>query len=150
MQKIHTCLWFDHEAEEAAQFYVSLFKNSKVGRIARYGQSGSEVSGQKKGSVMTAEFDIDGQHFMGLNGGDHYKFSPAASLMVWCKDETEIDGLWAKLKQGGSVLMELNKYPWAEKYGWCQDRFGLSWQLMIGENRQKIAPALLFTDEKFG
>jgi len=101
MQTITPCLWFDDKAEEAVKFYVSIFKNSKVGRIARYGEAGAKVSGRPKGSVMTATFEIEGQEFMALNGGPHFKFSEAISLIVNCESQEEIDEFWEKLSDGG-------------------------------------------------
>ncbi|MGE0174333.1 MAG: VOC family protein [Oligoflexales bacterium] len=150
MQNITPCLWYDNQAEEAAKLYTSIFSKSKILSTARYGKSGSQISGRKEGSVMTVEFEIEGLRFTGLNGGPFFKFSPSVSFCVWCKDEKEIDNLWAKLSEGGSVLMELEKYPWSEKYGWCSDRFGVSWQVIIGDNPQKIAPAFLFVNRLFG
>lgn len=151
MSKISTCLWFNGQAEEAAKFYTSLFKNSKMGTVARYDKATAAVSGQKEGSAMTANFEIEGLKVMGLNGGPDFKFTPAFSISVTCKDEKEIDDLWQKItKDGGPILFELKKYPWSEKYGWCTDRFGLSWQLMLGESPQKIMPALLFTGNLYG
>lgn len=150
MQKISSCLWFDNQAEEAARFYVSLFKNSKIGKIARYGDSGSKVSGQKKGSVMTVEFEIEGQNILGLNGGPQFKFTPALSFFVWCETERELDELWRNLSLGGVVRMGLDKYPWSEKYGWTSDRYGVEWQLILSSHKQKIAPCFLFVDKMFG
>ncbi|WP_374076040.1 VOC family protein [Bdellovibrio bacteriovorus] len=150
MQKINPCLWFDHQAEDAAKFYTSLFENSKVGRVARYGKAGAQASGQKEGSVMTVEFELHGQHFLGLNGGPVFKFTPGVSLFVSCKTEAEMDNLWGKLTKGGSTIWELKKYPWSEKYGWCEDKYGLSWQLILADHKQKIAPAFLFMDKLFG
>ena len=99
---------------------------------------------------MTVEFELECQEFLALNGGPQFKFTPAMSFYIWCKDENEINHYWRKLSAGGSALFELKKYPWAEKYGWCIDQFGLSWQMMIGEGPQKIAPAFLFTGPLFG
>jgi len=150
MQKIVPCLWFDDNAEQAVQFYTSVFSDSQKNETSYYGKSGAEVSGRKEGSPMMVDFEINGYQLMALNGGPLFKFTPAISLFVWCKDQQEIDSLWTKLSKDGSVLMELNKYTWAEKYGWCQDKFGLSWQLIIGENKQRIAPAILFANKVFG
>ncbi|HEX7673623.1 MAG TPA: VOC family protein [Bdellovibrio sp.] len=150
MQKISPCLWFDNQAEEAVKFYTSLFKNSKIGKTARYSEDAAQASGQKKDSVMTVEFQIAGYQMTALNGGPVFKFSSAVSFFVWCDSESEINGLWEKLSQGGSALMEINKYPWAERYGWCEDRYGVSWQLMLAPNKQKIAPAFLYVNKLFG
>lgn len=150
MKKLSTCLWFNDQAEEAAQFYASLFKRSKVGRTVRYGGSGAEVSGQKKGSVMTVELELEGHEIMALNGGPMFKFTPANSFFVWCETEAEIKRLWDQLAEGGTARMGLDRYPWAERYGWTADRFGVEWQIMLGKSEQKIVPALLFVDALFG
>jgi predicted 3-demethylubiquinone-9 3-methyltransferase (glyoxalase superfamily) len=120
MQKITPCLWFDSQAEEAAMFYVSIFKNSKIGHITRYGEAGADVSGRPKGSVMTVTFEIEGQEFMALNGGPHFTFSEAISLMVKCETQQEIDVMWEKLSQGGET----------GQCGWLKDKYGLSWQII--------------------
>jgi predicted 3-demethylubiquinone-9 3-methyltransferase (glyoxalase superfamily) len=120
MQKITPCLWFDSQAEEAANFYVSIFKSSKIGHITRYGEAGAKVSGRPKGTVMTVTFEIEGQEFMALNGGPHFKFSEAISLMVKCDTQKEIDVMWEKLSQGGET----------GQCGWLKDKYGLSWQII--------------------
>jgi len=120
MQKITPCLWFDSQAEEAAKYYVSIFKNSKIGNMTRYGDTGAEVSGRPKGSVMTVTFEIEGQEFMALNGGPHFTFSEAISLMVKCMTQKEIDEMWEKLSQGGEE----------GQCGWLKDKYGLSWQIV--------------------
>ena len=120
MQKITPCLWFDHQAEEAAKFYASIFKNSKIGNITRYGEAGAKVSGRPKGSVMTVTFAIEGQEFVALNGGPHFTFSEAISLMVKCETQKEIDEMWEKLAQGGEK----------GQCGWLKDKYGLSWQIV--------------------
>jgi predicted 3-demethylubiquinone-9 3-methyltransferase (glyoxalase superfamily) len=120
MKGITPCLWFDDQAEEAARFYTSVFKNSRVGSISHYGESGSKASGRPKGSVMMVEFEIAGQKFLGLNGGPHFKFSEAISLMVDCENQQEIDEYWAKLSEGGSE----------GPCGWLKDKYGLSWQVV--------------------
>ncbi|MBI4302864.1 MAG: VOC family protein [Chloroflexi bacterium] len=150
MQKITPHLWFDNQAEEAVNFYISIFKNSKLVNITRYGEAGAEVSGRPKGTVMTLAFQLDGQEFMALNGGPIFKFTPAVSFFVNCKHPQELDELWRRLADGGTVLMELDKYPFAEKYGWLQDKYGLSWQLVLASRTQKITPFLLFVGEQHG
>lgn len=120
MQKIRPCLWFDDQAEEAMSFYVSIFKNSKVGKITRYGNKGAKVSGRPKGSVMTVTFQLDGQQFMALNGGPHFTFTEAVSFIVNCKTQGEIDELWEKLSEGGEK----------GQCGWLKDKYGLSWQIV--------------------
>ena len=101
MQKLTPCLWFDDKAEEAATFYVSIFKNSRLGSIARYGEAGAQASGRPKGSVMTVTFEIEGQEFVALNGGPLFTFSEAVSFMVKCNSQAEIDEVWSKLSEGG-------------------------------------------------
>ena len=123
MQKITPCLWFDSQAEEAANFYVSIFKNSQIGNMTRYGEAGAEVSGRPKGSVMTVTFEIEGQEFVALNGGPHFTFSEAISLMVKCETQKEIDEIWEKLSHGGEE----------GPCGWLKDKYGLSWQIVSPE-----------------
>ena len=120
MQKITPCLWFDDKGEEAANFYVSIFNNSKVGRIAHYGEAGAEVSGRPKGTVMTVEFQIEGQEFLALNGGPIFKFTEAISFVVNCKTQAEVDRFWKKLSAGGKEV----------QCGWLRDKYGLSWQIV--------------------
>src|SRR5499427_8234443 len=120
MQTITPCLWFDSAAEEAAKFYVSVFKNSKLGKISRYGKEGFEVHGKPAGSVMTAEFEIEGQKFVALNGGPHFKFNEAVSFQIHCETQQEIDDFWSKLAKDGEE----------GPCGWLKDKFGLSWQVI--------------------
>ncbi len=121
MQKIAPCLWFDNQAEQAAKFYTSIFKHSKIRHMTRYGEAGVAVSGRPKGSVMIVVFEIEGQEFVALNGGPHFKFSEAISLMVKCETQHEIDEMWEKLSQGGE------EWP----CGWLKDQYGLSWQIVV-------------------
>lgn len=146
MQKITPFLWFDNNAEEAVNFYTTLFKNSKEGNASHYDEAGAKVSGRPKGSVMTIPFQLYGQEFVALNGGPHFKFNPSVSFFVNCKTENEVQKLWDKLSVGGKALMPLDKYPFSEKYGWIQDKYGLSWQLIlsVGEIKQNIIPSMLF------
>ena len=116
MQKITPFLWFNDQAEEAMNFYVSIFKNSKVGRVTRYGEAGPGP----KGSVMSATFQLDGQEFMALNGGPHFSFTPAISFFVNCETQEEVDELWEKLSAGGKK----------DRCGWLKDKYGLSWQII--------------------
>ena len=153
MRNIIPNLWFDSEAEEAAKLYASLFENSSVGRITRYTKAGKEVHGQPEGKVMTVEFQLAGQDFLGLNGGPIFKFNPAISFLVACETKEEVDHLWAKLIEGGKALMELDAYPFSERYGWLEDKYGLSWQFMyFGEQpiTQKITPTLMYVGEVAG
>jgi predicted 3-demethylubiquinone-9 3-methyltransferase (glyoxalase superfamily) len=152
MQKITPFLWYDRQAEDAAKFYISVFKNSKMGSVTKYNEASAKASGKQTGSVMTASFKIDGYSFTAINGGPVFKINPSISFFYHSKDEKEIDDLWGKLSDGGKVLMELNKYDWSKKYGWVEDKFGLSWQLMLIDNdiEQKIVPSFLFTAKVFG
>ncbi|MFZ1746881.1 MAG: VOC family protein [Nitrospirales bacterium] len=120
MQKITPCLWFDNQAEEAVIFYVSIFKNSKIGNVTHYGEEGAKVSGRPKGSVMTVTFQLDGQEFMALNGGPHFTFTEAVSFIVNYQTQNEIDELWEKLSKGGEK----------GQCGWLKDKYGLSWQIV--------------------
>ena len=120
MQKISPCLWFDNQAEEAVNFYVSIFKNTRIGNITRYGEEGAKVSGRPKGSVMTLTFQLDGQEFMALNGGPHFTFTEAVSFIIHCASQEEVDELWEKLSEGGEK----------GQCGWLKDKYGLSWQIV--------------------
>lgn len=120
MQKIVPHLWFDDQAEEAARYYVSIFKRGKIGTISRYGEGAAGISGRPKGSVMTVAFELDGQELIALNGGPMFTFSPAISLFVNCETQEEVDRLWKKLSDGGE----------AQPCGWLRDRYGVSWQLV--------------------
>lgn len=144
------CLWFDDNAEDAVNFYASLFENSKILSTRRYGKEGFEIHQRPDGSVMTMNFELSGQKFLALNGGPIFKFSEAVSLFVYCESNERIETLYKQLSDGGSVLMPLGKYDWSEKYAWVKDKFGLSWQLDIDKinSPQKILPSFLFTNEK--
>ncbi len=151
MQKISNCLWFDTQGVEAANFYVSLFKNAGLGAITYYDKASAEISGQPEGSVLTVTFELEGCSFMALNGGPHFKLTPSISFLVYCETPEEVDELYAKLSEDGEVLMPLQQYPFSERYAWVQDRFGLSWQLYLGSPRgQKIVPSLLYVGEQSG
>jgi predicted 3-demethylubiquinone-9 3-methyltransferase (glyoxalase superfamily) len=146
MQKIIPCLWFDNQAEEAMYFYTSMFNDAKIGNVTRYGEAGPGPTG----SVLTASFELLGQEFTALNGGPMFKFTPALSFFVNCETEAEVDKLWEKLASGGTVLMELDTYPFSKKFGWVEDQFGISWQLNLASRKQKIVPAFLFVGEQNG
>ena len=120
MQKITPFLWFDNQAEEAVKFYTSIFKNSRIGKIARYGEEGERIAGRPKGSIMTVEFQLEGQEFIALNGGPHCKFTEAISFVVNCKTQAEVDKFWKKLSAGGKKV----------QCGWLKDEYGLSWQIV--------------------
>lgn len=119
-QKITPCLWFDSQAEEAAKFYTSVFKNSAIKHVSRYGEAGKEVHGREAGSVMVVEFEIEGRTFTALNGGPLFKFNEAVSFQVMCESQDEIDYFWDKLTEGGRE----------SQCGWLKDKFGLSWQVV--------------------
>ena len=120
MQKITPFLWFDDKAEEAVNFYVSIFKNARIGNLTRYDEAGEKVSGRPKDSVMTVEFQLDGQEFVALNGGPHFKFTEAVSFVVNCETQAEVDEFWEKLSAGGEEV----------QCGWLKDKYGLSWQIV--------------------
>ena len=122
VQRIAPCLWFDDQGEEAAKFYTSIFKNSKIVRIARYGEAGHEVHGRPAGTVMTVEFELDGQRFTALNGGPIFKFNEAISFQVNCETQEELDYYWEKLSEGGDKK--------AQQCGWLKDKYGASWQVV--------------------
>ena len=124
---ITSCLWFDNEGEDAAKLYCSVFKNSKLGKVTRYGKEGFEVHGQPEGKVMTVDFELEGSKFVALNGGPHFKFNEAVSFQIHCETQDEIDYYWSKLTAGGGQESQC---------GWLKDRYGLSWQVnprVLGE-----------------
>jgi predicted 3-demethylubiquinone-9 3-methyltransferase (glyoxalase superfamily) len=120
MQRITTFLWFNDQAEEAAKFYISIFKNSEILCVTRYGPAAAKASGRPKGSVMTVKFRMEGQEFVALNGGPHFKFTEAVSLVVNCRTQRELDTFWQKLSAGGEI----------SRCGWLKDKYGLSWQIV--------------------
>ena len=120
MQKITPFLWFDNQAEEAVNYYLSIFKNSKILNVARYGDDAAKVSGRPNGSVMTVSFQLDGQQFVALNGGPVFSFSPAISFVVNCQTQQEVDALWEKLSAGGEQ----------QQCGWIKDKYGVTWQIV--------------------
>ncbi len=130
-------MWFDSQAKAAAEYYCSIFSNSKI--ISE--------------SPVAVQFELEGNKVMSLNGGPMFKINPSISLFVTCATVEEIDRIWHWLSEGGSAMMPLDKYPWSEKYGWVVDKFGMTWQLMLGDlasDGQKIMPSLLFVGEQFG
>lgn len=153
MQKIIPHLWFDKEAKEAAEFYASVFSNSGVKNVTTLHDTPS-------GDCDIVSFELRGQPFMAISAGPYFKFTPAISFMVNFdpsreKDAKEnIDAAWEKLSKGGTVLMPIQEYPFSKRYGWVQDKYGLSWQLILtnpeGEERPEIVPTLLFVGEKYG
>lgn len=137
MNKMYPCLWFNNQANEAAKFYCSVFENSSI----------------KSENPMVVIFELHGQKFMGLNGGSNFIANPSMSFFVVCETENETDNVWKKLSEEGTVLMPLDKYPWSEKYGWVQDKFGFSWQISLGalsDVGQKFTPSFLFSEGQYG
>jgi predicted 3-demethylubiquinone-9 3-methyltransferase (glyoxalase superfamily) len=128
--KITPCLWFDHQGEEAARFYVSVFPNSKINQISHYGEAGKEVHQRPPGSVLSVAFELDGQTFIALNGGPIFKFTEAVSLQIYCDSQQEVDHFWETLSAGGD--------PAAQQCGWLKDKYGLSWQVV-----PRVLPDLL-------
>jgi predicted 3-demethylubiquinone-9 3-methyltransferase (glyoxalase superfamily) len=122
MQKITPCLWFDDKAKEAAKFYASIFKNSKIGDVTYYGKEGFEIHRKEEGSVLTVDFEIEGQKFVALNGGPIFKFNEAISFQVHCETQEEVDYYWEKLSEGGDEK--------AQQCGWLKDKYGVSWQIV--------------------
>lgn len=120
--RITPCLWFDDQAEEAAEFYTGIFRNSRIVTITRYGEAGREIHGKPAGSVMVVAFELDRQPFTALNGGPHFKFNEAVSLQVGCETQEEVDYYWEKLSEGGDER--------AQQCGWLKDKYGLSWQII--------------------
>jgi predicted 3-demethylubiquinone-9 3-methyltransferase (glyoxalase superfamily) len=146
MQKITPFLWFDKEAKEAAEFYTSVFKDSKI-------KDTTTLHNTPSGTVEIITIELLGQEFQLMSAGPLFKFTPAVSFLVACNTKEEVDALWRELSEGGSALMELGEYPFSEKYGWVQDRYGLSWQVMFMGDRkikQKITPTLMFVGEQCG
>jgi predicted 3-demethylubiquinone-9 3-methyltransferase (glyoxalase superfamily) len=146
MQKITPHLWFDNEANEAAKFYVSIFRNSKI-------KSKATLHNTPSGTVDLLTIQLLGQEFRLISAGPLFKFTPAVSFLVTLDKKTEVDALWNELSKGGSALMELGEYPFSERYGWTRDRYGLSWQVMfIGDREieQRITPTLMFVGEQAG
>lgn len=161
MQKITPCLWFDNNCEEAVNFYTSIFPNSKIKSILRYPEGVTEgpMAGMG-GKIWTAYFELDGLAFQALDGGPLFKLNPSISFFVNFDPSRDpqavehLDTLWAKLSEGGTALMPLQEYPFSKRYGWIQDRWGVSWQLILtdpeGEPRPSIIPSLLFVGDVCG
>ncbi len=147
MQKIIPHLWFDKEAKEAAQFYTSVFPNSQITNI-------NTIKGAPSGDCDIVSFKLQDQGFMAISAGPYFKFNPSISFFVNCNTKEEVDEYWAKLSEGGKALMPLDKYPFSEHYGWIQDKYGLSWQLILtkpeAEEKPKLVPSLLFSGNIYG
>lgn len=150
MKKIIPYFWFNQNGEEAVAFYTGIFKNSSTGRVQRFDKLGAEISGMPEGAVLSIDFQLCGQDFVALNNKDYFKFSPAVSMMVTSNSIDEVNQLWDKLSKGGTVMMELGEYPFSQRYGFLEDRFGVSWQIIFNGEEQKIIPSLLFVGKKFG
>lgn len=152
MATITPNIWFDNQSEEAVNFYISIFDNSKIIRIDRYSEAGQEFHKQKPGSVMNIEFTLANQHFIAINGGPIFKLNPAISFYVACESNEEVDSIFKKLSEGGSIMMELGEHPFSSYYTWFNDKYGVSWQLNKNceQIKQKISPSLLFTQDKCG
>ena len=129
-QRITPFLWFNTEAEDAAKFYTSVFSNARIGSILRYDKAAAQASGQPEGSAMTVSFQLDGQDFTALNGGPHFKFNEAISLVINCESQAEVDHYWNRLAEGGD--------PAGQQCGWLKDKFGVSWQVVPTELPQLI------------
>lgn len=142
-QKITPFLWFDHQAEEAANFYASVFPSSKVDRVQRLSEA-----------IKVVSFTLGDQRFSAMDAGPMFQLNPSISFFVVCETEAETDAAWGRLMEGGQVMMPLDKYPWSDKYGWLQDRFGVNWQISLGRledtGGHKFSPSLLFTGERMG
>lgn len=151
-RSIVPCLWLDHQAEDAAAFYVGTFPGGRTVATSRYPESSDNPSGRPRGSVLTVEVELAGQRFTLLNGGPHFVLNPSISFFVEVGTAGEADRLYSVLAEGGSALMPIGSYPWSERYGWVKDRFGASWQVMAGRGRggTAIVPCLMFTGPQQG
>jgi predicted 3-demethylubiquinone-9 3-methyltransferase (glyoxalase superfamily) len=158
MQKIVPSLWFDHNAKEAADFYISIFADSKINTLSHYPKNEKEglADFQKDlaGKILTVDFELSGYHFLAINADATFKPNPSISFFYSCASKEEANELWKKLSTDGKTLMELGEYPFSKYYGWIQDKYGFSWQLMLNNptdnKRPKIIPSLLFTKEQDG
>jgi len=155
LQKITPFLWFDDEATDAVNFYLSVFSQQEgalntITRVILYGDEAAEASGRSAGSVMTIAFLINGQEFAAINGGPAFRFSPSISFFVTCNTDQKVNLLWSRLSEGGNILMNLDKYPFSEKFGWVNDKYGVSWQIALSEGPQKITPCLMFSGNQHG
>ena len=150
------CVWMDDQAQDAASFYTRVFPGGRITAVTHYPQVDDNPSGKPPGSVLTVEFEIAGRRFTALNGGRQFKPNPSISFFVWVDGPAAADRFFAALSEGGKELMQLDKYPWSERYGWVQDRFGVSWQVMAvqrkapGPSEVTIAPCLMFADAQHG
>ncbi len=150
MQKIAPCIWYDQDALSAAELYVSAFQDSRIDYVTHYMENNPFPSDVPAGKPLTVRFTLCGQEFGALNGGPVFKPTPAISFFVDCESEAQMNALWDKLSDGGAVLMEVQEYPFSKKFGWLADRFGVSWQISLSGQKQKISPYLMFTEGVFG
>lgn len=146
------CLWFDDQAEEAASFYTKTFPDGRVTAVSRYPETIDNPGGKPRGSVLTVEFEIAGQRFTALNGGPQFVLNPTISFFAFTETAADTDRIFAALAEGGDVLMPIDTYPWSERYGWVQDRFGVSWQVMTGREPggPTIVPCMMFAGAQHG
>jgi predicted 3-demethylubiquinone-9 3-methyltransferase (glyoxalase superfamily) len=150
MRKISPCIWYDRDALQAAELYVSAFENSRIEYVTHYLENDASPSELPAGTPLTARFTLCGQEFIAMNGGPVFRPNPAISFFVDCESETQMDTLWDKLVKGGTVLMEAAEYPFSKRFGWLADRYGVSWQISFSGKRQKITPYLMFTENVCG
>lgn len=152
MQRIVPCLWFDSNAEEAVEAYTSAFGRSRVGPTLHYDEASARQAGKEPGNVLTIEFEIEGLAFTALDGGPAFDLNPSISFFVDCPTEKDTERLWAALSEGGTALMPLDAYPFNPKFGWVQDRFGVSWQIALAPDRseRRITPFLMYINENAG
>lgn len=148
-KKITTCLWFNGASEDAAKFYATVFDHSGIRSVLR--NTAASPAGPE-GSVLTVSFYVEDMDFLALNGGSMFSVNPSISFFVHCADAGEVNRLWEKLSKGGKIMMPIDAYPFSQRYGWVQDQFGVSWQLIIPQqpSRQKVVPCMLFVNESFG
>lgn len=146
MQKITPYLWFNNNATEAIEFYINAFGDAKVKEVQEYPEGAPGL----EGGFISATLEIYGEEFIFLNAGPDFSFTPAISFFVFANSVEEVNQLWSKLSDGGSVLMELGQYPFSELYGWCSDKFGVSWQVFLGDSKQRITPNLMYVGQQAG
>jgi predicted 3-demethylubiquinone-9 3-methyltransferase (glyoxalase superfamily) len=147
------CLWFDDQAEAGARFYTSTFPGGRVTAVSHYPQTSDNPSGKPRGSVLTVEFEVAGQRFTALNGGPLFTINPSISFFAQVETVDDAERLFAELASGGKILMPIAEYPWSPRYGWTQDRFGVSWQVIAGRRPQgapTLAPCLMFAGQQHG
>ena len=151
-QNIVPSLWFDDQAETAVNFYTGIFPDAKILALERYSKTVAEAAEQTEGTVLSLSFELAGQSFVALNGGPVFQFTPAISFFYNASSREEVDALWQRLLPGGEVLMELDTYPFSERYGWLQDQFGVSWQLILSplQPTAKIEACLMFAGDQLG